>query len=274
MSEDNRSTRQSARRSSAGKSATEQQRTMEEPVVGSISPPVDSRLGEPGSDPLPALTEREIAEIEEHVRERRQYWDSVYEDLKRDAQSCARSMRTSPLLGKPEEWDEIVGRSLDDYRSGRSLMDHLGADRLIDPALTGMLLAIRRGLIEETNATTMTDFVLVDMVVTAFANAMRIQSMVGNTALILESEMFGQPTLRARWRKQYGYRPEDVRGLAVEEHLARLRDSLLPLAERFHRMAEAGVEALRRQRREPSLEVERAVPVSLRVVWPPGHPTG
>ena len=147
---------------------------------------------------------------------------------------------TSPLLGKPEEWDEIVGRSLDDYRSGRSLMDHLGADRLIDPALTGMLLAIRSGLIEETNATTMTDFVLVDMVVTAFANAIPIQSMVGNTALILESEMFGQPTLRARWRKQYGYRPEDVRGLAVEEHLARLRDSLLPLAERFHRMAEAG----------------------------------
>jgi len=24
-------------------------------------------------------------------------------------------------------------------------MDHMGADRLIDPALTGMLLAIRRG---------------------------------------------------------------------------------------------------------------------------------
>ncbi len=57
------------------------------------------------------------------------------------------------------------GRSLDDYRSGRSLMGHLGADRLIDPALTGMLLAIRRGLIDETNATSMTDFVLVDTVV-------------------------------------------------------------------------------------------------------------
>jgi hypothetical protein len=38
-----------------------------------------------------------------------------------------------------------------------------------------------------------------DMAVIAFANAMRIQSMIGNTALILESEMFCQPTLRARW---------------------------------------------------------------------------
>jgi hypothetical protein len=65
--------------------------------------------------------------------------------LRMDAQSCARSMRFSPLFGKPAEWDDVVARSLDDYRSGRSLMDHLGADRLIDPALTGTLLAIRRG---------------------------------------------------------------------------------------------------------------------------------
>jgi hypothetical protein len=42
--------------------------------------------------------------------------------------------------------------------------------------------------------------VLIDMAVTAFANAMRIQSMVGNTALIIEGEMFGQPTLRAKCR--------------------------------------------------------------------------
>ncbi len=163
-------------------------------------------------------------------------------------------------------WHEIVGRCLDDYRSGRSLMDHLGADRLIDPALTGMLLAIRRGLVEEVNAVSMSDYVLIDMAVIAFANEMRIQSMIGNTALILESEMFGQPTLRARWRKEYGYRPEDIRGLAVDDHVARLRDDLLPLAERFHRMAEAGIEALRRQRREPSVEVERSATVAVCVV--------
>jgi hypothetical protein len=143
----------------------------------------ESRLGEPASDPGPALTEREIAEIEERAREHRQYWDEVYQSLKFDAQSCARSMRFSPLFGNPEEWHEIVGRSLDDYRSGRSLMAHLGVDRLIDPALTGMLLAIRRGLIEEVGATSMADYVLVDMVVIAFANTMRIQSMIGNTAL-------------------------------------------------------------------------------------------
>jgi transposase len=117
----------------------------------------------------------------------------VHAALRRDAQSCARSMCHSPLLGKADEWDNIVGRSLDDYRSGRSLMDHLGADRLIDPPLTGMLLAIRRGLIEEIHAASMADYVLIDTTVIAFANAMRVQSIIGNTSLIIESEMFGQP---------------------------------------------------------------------------------
>jgi hypothetical protein len=49
--------------------------------------------------------------------------------------------------------------------------------------------------------------------------------MIGNTALVLEAEMFGQPSLRAKWKKKYGARPEDISGLAVEEHVARLRDN-------------------------------------------------
>jgi hypothetical protein len=89
-------------------------------------------------------------------------------------------------------------------------MDQLGADRLIDAPTAGMLLAIRRGLIEETNATSASELVLIDMAVLAYANAMRLQSMIGNTALLIETEMFGQPTLRAKWKKQYGGRPEDI----------------------------------------------------------------
>jgi hypothetical protein len=172
----------------------------------------------------------------------------------------------SPLFGKPDEWEDIVGRSLDDYRSGRSLMDHLGADRLIDPPLTGMLLAIRRGLIEEIHAASMADYVLIDMAVIAFADAMRVQSIIGNTSLIIESEMFAQPTLRARWKSEYGGRPEDIRGIAAEEHVMRLRESLLPLAKQFHQMASEAIDGLRWQRQMPAVEVERAVPREIRFV--------
>ena len=168
----------------------------------SVNP--ESILVRGADDPLPPrppLTDEEVAAIEARAHEHREYWNRVHAALRHDAQSCARSMCLSPLFGKSDEWEDIVNRSLDDYRSSRSLMDHLGADRLIDPPLTGMLLAIRRGLIEEVNAASMGDYVLIDTAVIAFANAMRVQSIIGNTSLIIESEMFGQPTLRRSGRR-------------------------------------------------------------------------
>jgi hypothetical protein len=39
--------------------------------------------------------------------------------------------------------------------------------RLLDPAMTGMLLTIRHGLIEETRATSMSEIMLIDMAVIA-----------------------------------------------------------------------------------------------------------
>src|SRR5271168_1912348 len=128
-------------------------------------------------------------------------------------------------------------KAAEDYRSGIGLIDQFGASGLLDPAMVGMLIAIRRGLFEETNASSARELALIDMAVVAYANAMRLQSMIGNTALIIESEMFGQPTLRAKRKNEYGGRPEDIQGLAVEEHVARLRDQLLPLVERAHRTA-------------------------------------
>jgi hypothetical protein len=56
---------------------------------------------------------------------------------------------------------------MDDYHSGRALMHHFGADRLLDPPTTGMLLGIRRSLIEETSATTLSEIVLMDMAMAA-----------------------------------------------------------------------------------------------------------
>src|SRR5271169_2070421 len=94
----------------------------------------------------------------------------------------------------------------------------------------------------------------------------------GNTALIIESEMFGQPTLRAKWKNEYGGRPEDIQGLAVEEHVARLRDQLLPLVERAHRPVRESIEAIGRMRQVPSMRVERAEAVNI-VLLAPG-PSG
>jgi hypothetical protein len=221
----------------------------------------EDRLCEAPSEPMVRFTEVERAAIQAEHDRVREHWDCVYAKLRVDAQTSARAMEHSPLLADP--FDDVVAKSPDDYRSGRSLMDQLGANRLLDPATTGMLLAIRRGLIEETGAATTSEMMLIDMAVTAFANAMRIQSMVGNTSLFIEAELFGQPSLRAQWKKARGGRPEDIHGLAVDEHVALLRDRLMPLIERFHRQARDGIEAIGRTRQTPAAQVERARPIEL-----------
>ena len=177
-------------------------------------------------------------------------------------------MSRSPRLQSADDWEATVTKAADDYRSGLALIDQLGAFGLLDPALAGMMLAIRRGLIEETNAASTDELVLIDMAVVAYANAMRLQSMIGNTALIIESEMFGQPTLRAKYNSTHGGRAGDIQGLAVEEHVTRLRDQLLPLVERAHRTVRESIEAIRRMRQVPAMRVERAEAVEIRLVAP------
>lgn len=229
----------------------------------------DEQVFEESPEARQPLTEAERAELEEfeaRQRGREEARDQIYRHLLLDAQACARSMYSSPQLDSPEKWEATVSKALADYRSGRALMDQLGADRLLDAPTAGMLLAIRRGLIEETNATSASELVLIDMAVIDFANAMRIQSMIGNTALLIESEMFGQRTLRAKWKKEYGGRPEDIQGLAVEEHVARLRDTLVPLAERSQRLAREHIEAIGRMSRQPAMAVERAEAVNIMLI--------
>jgi hypothetical protein len=227
-----------------------------------LPPLADSDFPEDAADepsrPLTEAEQAELAEFDARGRERQQACDSTYRQLLLDAQASARSMLYSPQLNSAEDWEAMVAKALVEYRSGRSLMDQLGADRLLDAPTAGMLLAIRRSLIEETSATSAGEMVLIDMAVIAYANAMRFQSMIGNTALILEGEMFGQPSLRAKWKKKHGARPEDICGLAVEDYVARLRDKLLPLVEKSHRIARESIEAISRMRQAPSASVERS----------------
>ena len=53
--------------------------------------------------PARALTAAEWAELDAQHRQRRAYWDEVYTALRLDAQACARSMQSSPVLGDPTE---------------------------------------------------------------------------------------------------------------------------------------------------------------------------
>src|SRR5260370_26880426 len=125
---------------------------------------------------------------------------------------------------------------------------------------------MRCGLIEETQAETASEMLLIDLAVIAHANAMRIQTMIGNAALIIESEVFGQQSMRAKWKKTHG--TQEIQGLAVEDHLRLLRDRLMPVVEKFHRLAREHIEAITRLRQMPAVHVERAEAINLVVVAP------
>jgi len=62
-----------------------------------------------------------------------------------------------------------------------------------------------------------------------------------------------------------------VHGLTVEQHLAHLRESLIPLAERCGRVMREALAALETLRIGPSPAVERSRPVQISVVFDPAR---
>jgi hypothetical protein len=64
----------------------------------------------------------------------------------------------------------------------------------------------------------------------------RVEGWVGNLSIHIEHEFFGLQGPSADFKDRYGREGRSIRGLSVEEHLVRLRENLLPLAERYGRL--------------------------------------
>jgi hypothetical protein len=55
---------------------------------------------------------------------------------------------------------------------------------------------------------------LLDMAVTAWANAVSVQSISANTSALIQAELFGKPTPQGQRKQQRANRQEDIRGLS------------------------------------------------------------
>jgi hypothetical protein len=82
----------------------------------------------------------------------------------------------------------------------------------------------------------MTNFLMIDRAVVAYQPFIRITGWVGNLALHIEHEFFGRDGPSANFRDRHGREGRAIRGLSVEDHLARVREGLIPLAERCGRV--------------------------------------
>src|SRR5262245_51435337 len=102
----------------------------------------------------------------------------------------------------------------------------------------------------------------VDVVVMAYANALRVPGWLGDLSLVTEQELFGEDTLKVKLRQHYG---PQFDGFAVEEALRRLREQLLPLCERANRQLLQNLQALQRRcpGSAPMVAVGRAANVNV-----------
>jgi hypothetical protein len=87
---------------------------------------------------------------------------------------------------------------------------------------------------------------VIDLAVMTYHNALRVQGWIGDLALVIEHELFGEDSLKVKLCGQFG---PQFNGFTVEEALRRLREHLLPVWERANQQLIRNLEALRRPQR-------------------------
>jgi hypothetical protein len=100
-------------------------------------------------------------------------------------------------------------------------------------------------------------------VAAAYRDFIKVEGWMGNLALQIEHEFFGTRGPGAHFQDRYGRMSGTIRGLTVEQHLARLRDELMPLAERSGRVMREALAALEILRAVPSHAVEKSKPIKV-----------
>jgi len=175
------------------------------------------------------------------------------EQLRRDARAAFRALEGWQRIGSPEEWMKVCEESQEEYQSGQFLLERLGAERHLDPKLMATLLSLRRRLVAEWGITTAAETMLVDLAILGYYHALRVQGWVGDLALLIEHEFFGQASPARRGA-----------GLEVEDQVRRLGEHLMPLLDRANRVLIRNLKAIKelRQGPNPAIAIGRAEQVT------------
>src|SRR6266511_2257961 len=165
--------------------------------------------------------------------------------LRKNARAVMRATEGWGHIRSVEEWQAECEDARKRYQSGRFLIEGLGAERFLDPQLMATLWQLRQGLVEEYGTASPAMTMIIDLAVMSYANALRIQGWIGDLALVIEGDLFGETPLKVTLRQQYGAHFD---GFAVEEELRRLKEQLLPLCERVNRQLLQNLQGLQRGR--------------------------
>jgi hypothetical protein len=206
-------------------------------------------------------SDAERGDIEARYREALEKDRRQAKQLRRNARTVFRALEGWQRVGGAEEWAKVCQESREEYESGRFLLERLGAERHLDPKLMATLLHLRQALIAECGITTVTETILVDLTVLSYYHTLRAQRWIGDLALHIEHEFFGQDSPTPKASKRFGR----ADGLAVEEDVRRLVEHLMPLLDRANRMVIRNMKAIKelRQGPVPAIAIGRAEQVTV-----------
>lgn len=206
------------------------------------------------------MTPEEHAAIEARHQEVRARDQTRYEQLRHQAQAVYRAFDGWPTVPDSEAWDSVSEEARQAYFSGRFLIERLGAERYVDPHLMATLWNLRQQLLADVANPTTADCLLVDVAILAYYNALRVQGWIGNLALHVEHELFGQSAPAVKMGKS-----GTTQVLAVEDSLKRLGEQMLPLLDRANKMMVRNLKAIRelRQTPMPAVAIGRAEQVNV-----------
>jgi hypothetical protein len=193
---------------------------------------------------LPSQLAREEDALEDRLAAARRADQWHVQRLHWNARAVMRAMQGWDQVGSPEAWDEVCEEARRRYHSGQFLLERLGAEHHLDPRLMATLWHLRQSLVVQ-HGSAAASLMRIDLAIMGYYNALRLEGWIGDLALWIEHEAFGQGPLRVKLRDEYGAR---IDSLAVEERLRHLREQLLPVWERVNRQLLQHLQALQRGR--------------------------
>ena len=163
--------------------------------------------------------------------------DDQFQRLKDEAHSIFGMVEGRPGVRSRAEWEKLLDKAGDNIGAGRFIVQCLGAERYLDAETVAVLITLRQNLIAELGQVSTADLMMIDSAIVAYYNLIRTQRWIGDTALVVERELFGQAPLNEFHGSTVGDR--------LAEQITRLSEGLIPLQERCQRMIHRSLAPLR-----------------------------
>ena len=127
-------------------------------------------------------------------------------------------------------------------KSGRFLIENLGAERYVEFRVAATISEIRKKMIKDMQIESAAEVMLMDSALMAYFNSLKLQRMFGDLTVKIERDMFHDKSMSVTWTSG---ETSEVAEFKVEKMLNRASDKLMALIERTNMTLIRNIKALR-----------------------------